>query len=319
MRNILSADIGGTNSRFAHFMADSDGKLKLQETLWLKTKESSSFGNLLDQLRATDFPLKPEDADIVAVAVAGPVLGGTYSAPPFIGWDIDVSNADKDFGLKRCLLLNDFVAQAYACRTGPGESAEKILPGKVVPDAAIAVIGAGTGLGKAVLLPDGRGGFVALPSEGGHTNFPFVSMRECEYQEFLYREVGDVYMTGNVVVSGRGLSYLHKFLTGEDLRPNEVTAGFTGDSETLVWASRFYGRVCRNFALETMAQGGLYIAGGVAAKAPVLIKHKAFREEFRSSPEHEALLAGMPVCLITDEQSGLWGAAFMGLLELGKG
>jgi glucokinase len=319
MREILSADIGGTNSRFAHFRADGPGRLELAGTLWLGTGESSSFGGLLERVRSKGFSLRPEDANITAVAVAGPVEKGNYSAPPFIDWDIDVSKAGEDFGLGQCILINDFVAQAYACLTTPGESAQQVLPGKAVPEAATAVMGAGTGLGKAAILPDGRGGFVPLPSEGGHADFPFVGGRECEYQGFLIKELGGEYPTGNAVVSGRGLCYLHRFLTGEDLSPEEVTATFTSETETLVWAARFYGRACRDFALETLARGGFYIAGGVAAKAPALVTHRAFREEFRSSPAHAALLAEIPVYLITDEQSGLWGAALMGLMELEKG
>ncbi|HDH01055.1 MAG TPA: glucokinase, partial [Nitrospirae bacterium] len=246
----------------------------------------------------------------------GPVERNVYSSPPFITWDIDISNAEKDFGFKRCLLINDFVAQAFACRSPVGRAAKKILPGENVSDAASAVIGAGTALGKAALMPDGSGGFTAIPSEGGHANFPFVSKEEFEFQEFLRRELKEDYVIANFVVSGRGLSYIHQFLTGEKIEPDEVTASLSADSETLIWASRFYGRVCRNYALEILALGGVFIAGGVAARAPVLLEHKAFMEEFRSSGTMSAILGKIPVFLITDQESGLWGAAYLGLQTL---
>jgi glucokinase len=319
MRNILAADIGGTNSRFAHFQVEDGKPLTLKETKWLKTKDAGSFQELVKQLESSDFPLSPGDADIAVMAVAGPVERGTYSSPPLISWDVDLSAAGKRFTLNNALLINDFVAQAYACRSPAGERAQSVLPGVSAPDGAVAVLGAGTGLGKAALVPDGRGGFVAMPSEGGHANFPFVGARERDYEEFLLREVGDMYMTGNVVVSGRGLSLLHQFLTGETLPPDKVTAFFTEDSETLRWGARFYGRAARNYALETLATGGLYIAGGVAAKNPRLLTHQAFSDEFRSNPKHARLLEQMPVLLITDEQSGLWGAGFLGQLVLARG
>jgi glucokinase len=41
MNTILTADIGGTNSRFACFRADEKDKLQLVEVTWLKTGESS--------------------------------------------------------------------------------------------------------------------------------------------------------------------------------------------------------------------------------------------------------------------------------------
>lgn len=313
MKNILSADIGGTNSRFGHFTIDSDGRPSLVESIWLKTSEAGSFPGLLDNLRKGGFSFKPEGADIVVIAVAGPVENRVRSKPPLIGWGIDISTAEKDFGFRRCELINDFVAQAFACRSPIGEAAEKILSGSPEPDAATAVIGAGTGLGKAVILPDGKGGYIAVPSEGGHTNFPFVTEKEFAYQHFLLKERGDQYITSNTVVSGRGLSYLHHFLAGRKLGPSEVVKEFDRHPETLEWASRFYARACRNYVLETLAMAGLYIAGGVAAKTPELLTHPVFEQEFRSSDTLAELLAKIPVSLIKDENSGLWGSAMLAL------
>lgn len=316
--DILAADIGGTNSRFAHFEVAPNGELELIKTLWLKTKEEPSFGRLLSDLKEKRFSLQPNQADIAVIAVAGPVERGVYSSPPFIAWDIDISDVKRDFGVGRCLLINDFVAQAFSCRSPIGKSAKQILPGNIDPDATAAVIGAGTGLGKAALVPDRAGGFVAVPSEGGHTNFPFISRKEFDFQDFLIRELGEEYITGNTVVSGRGISLLHLFLTGEKLGPKDVISKLLPNTETLKWAARFYGRVCRNFALDTLSLGGLYVAGGVAARTPELITHKAFATEFRSSPTMSKILEQIPVFLISNEESGLWGAALLGLQTLKK-
>lgn len=316
MKKILAADIGGTNSRFACFGVDQKGKLLPEGTKWLNTGESESFGHLLERLRQSDFILKPEDADIAVFAIAGPVEKGVKCSPPFISWDVDISHGEKDFGLRRALLINDFVAQAYACRSPIGEEAEQIKAGAAVADAAVSVIGAGTALGKAVTIPDGRGGYLAIPSEGGHASFAFESQREWEFKDFLIQELGDTYITGNKVVSGTGLSLIHYFLTGEKLDPKEVSVRMLPDSETLQWASRFYGRVCRNFALDTLSAGGMYIAGGVAARTPELVKHKAFSDEFVRSDTLSDLLREIPVYLIKEQNAGLWGSAVLGQQKL---
>jgi len=318
MTNILSADIGGTNSRFGHFSIDGADKLSLVESIWLRTAEAGSFSDLIASLRKSNFTFEPEKAELVIIAVAGPVENSVRSKPPLIAWGLDISSAGNDFGFKRCLLINDFVAQAFACRSPIGGAAEKVLPGSPDPAAAVAVVGAGTGLGKAVTIPDARRGYIALPSEGGHTNFPFISGSEFEYRNFLMKERGDQYITANTVVSGRGLSYLHDFLTGRRLRPSEVVKEFPLHPETLEWASRFFARVCRNYVLETLAMGGLYIAGGVAAKTPELLTHPAFENEFRSSDTLPDLLSKIPVFLIKDENSGLWGGAMLALQTLKK-
>jgi glucokinase len=319
MKTLIAADIGGTHSRFGIFHVNGEDRLSLTKVLWLNTAEYESFAGLIEGLRASDFPLPPEEADIVVIAIAGPVEMGAKSSPPFISWGIDISHAKEDFGFKRAALINDFVAQAFACLSAVGESAELIVAGEQVEEAAKAVIGAGTGLGKAVIFPDGKAGHRALPSEGGHSNFPFVSGRECEFQEFLLRTSGERYITANDVVSGRGLSSLHLFLTGEQLEPRKVAEKFRQNPRTLEWASRFYGRVCRNYVLETLALGGLYIAGGVAARNPELVKGPVFEGEFRSSDTMGELLSKVPVYLITDENSGLWGGAAYGLQALTTG
>jgi glucokinase len=311
---ILAADIGGTNSRFAHFSL-RENRISLVETQWLKTSGASSFEGLAGLLADTEFALKPEDADIAVYAVAGPVMDGAYANPPAIPWDMDISGGCPGGG-RHCGMINDFVAQAYACRSPLAEEAEVVIAGTPEPGAAVAVLGAGTGMGKAALVPDARGGYVAMPSEGGHVAFAFMGGREDEYRRFLLKETGFAYMTPNKVVSGAGLSLLHRFLTGEELSPREVVERLEPGSETLEWAARFYARVARDFALEVLALGGLYIAGGVAARTPEIVMSDAFREEFLVSPELGHLMSSIPVYLQRNQESGLWGAGEYGRILL---
>lgn len=316
MKKILSADIGATNSRFGYFELEGEDKPVLVKSEWFKTGDFSSFSDLVMNLRSGSFPIDPADSDVAVFAIAGPVEEGIRSSPPFISWGVDLAALKDSFNLKRAFLINDFVAQAYACRSRAAESAEKILSGTIIPDATAAVIGAGTALGQAALVPVGDRAFKAVPSEGGHASFPFESRQEDEYREFLKKERGDRYITYNIVVSGTGVSYLHQFLTGEKLTPAEIAAKLHHNSETLVWLSKFYGRACRNYALEVLAMGGVYIAGGVAARIRRLVKHEAFEAEFRSSMTLAHILEKIPVFLIDDEESGLWGAAMFGAQEL---
>ncbi len=313
-KSILAADIGGTNSRFAHFQTDLNSTLELTDTIWIPTTGAQSFADLLDQLEASEFPLPVNNADIAVIAVAGPVEDGAYCAPPYISWDINLSTKGIKQKLQHPCLINDFVAQAYSCRSPIGNSARTILTGKIVKGGTIGVLGAGTALGKAMLIPTSNSDYLALPSEGGHGYFPFLTQREMDFQAF-YKEKSKLdHITGNLVVSGRGLRYIHWFLTGEDLEPKEVTARFTQDkkSQTLSWAATFYGRVCRDFALDVLATGGLFIAGGVAARTPELLTHENFHHSFIDSPTMGHVLNNTPVFLIDNQDSGLWGAAFYG-------
>jgi len=313
MKTILAADIGGTNSRFAAFRTGENRQLDFVRSLWLNTGEFESMKAMLDQLEKENFDLPASEADVAVMAVAGPIVNRTYSDPPNIDWDIDLTELVGEVGLKKCALINDFVAQAFACRSPVMDAARRIIVGTVDPSAPLAVIGAGTGLGQAALIPLEKGGYTALASEGGHTSFPFESAAEVKYMHYLLQETGEPYIRTETVVSGGGLSRLHHFLTGERLEPPEVADSLTDESAILKWMARFLGRVSRNYALSVVAFGGVYISGGVAAKLPELVTHREFARAFRKSDVMSHVLDRIPVFLNADEESGLWGAAMKGV------
>ena len=309
-KKILAADIGGTNSRFGAFESNGENKLDLLETCWLDTAAFASFSDLLHELESKKFAVTASSADVAVFAIAGPVENDVFSSPPNIEWNIDINVVSEDFGIKTCLLINDFIAQAYACRSPIIKDAQLILAGDADYSAPLAVIGAGTGLGQATLIPLKKGGYTAVASEGGHSGFGFESESEFSYMQFLQQITGEPYVRAETVVSGVGLTHLHRFLTGERLEPAEVAAALDANSKTLHWMARFFGRLSRNLALQVVALGGVYISGGVAAKVPALVTHSEFARSFRLSTKMHRILEQIPVYLNTNEESGLWGAAF---------
>jgi glucokinase len=124
------------------------------------------------------------------------------------------------------------------------------------------------------------------------------------------------YVEAEMVLSGRGLVLIHHYLTGQKLRPSQISEQIGDDDLTVQWMARFFGRVCRNYALQLLAYGGVYIAGGIAAKLPQLVTHPEFAAAFRSSATMSDELKKIPVFLNANEESGLWGAAFFGQQQL---
>ena len=318
MKQILTADIGGTHSRFAHFQLNNAGALNHCETVWLKTRKATSFPNLLEQLQETDFSLKSLDCHIAVLAAAGPVDDGSYCSITNVVWDIELEDIPSQFKIDRSLLINDFVAQAYACRSDAVREARTVLPGDIDPHAAIAVIGAGTGLGQCALIMGDSGKFIAVPSEGSHSSFPFESAREVSFMHFLKGSMYVPLIVVELVVSGSGLSRIHRFLTGDSLEAAAVAKKLTPESETLAWVARFFGRASRNYALQVLARGGVYITGGIAAKVPQIVTHKEFEKEFRTSAKMAHILEDIPVFLNSNEESALWGCAMLGKQLLGQ-
>jgi glucokinase len=311
MEYILSADVGGTNSRFGCFEWGGGGHLRLVEKAWLKTGGAASFFELLSQLEQQGFKVPLSDYRYIAVAVPGPVGAGDRIEMANVSWTIDPREIRDRLGAARVHLVNDFVAQVYGCRTEAVREAMVIQGGQADETGPLAVVGAGTGLGHCTLMPDGAGHYLAVPSEAGHTPFPFLNRSEWDYGVYLTKAYGTSYAYGDMVVSGPGLSSLHEFLTGERLSPRVVAQEVSGDSQTLAWFARFYARACRTYALTVLPRAGLYITGGVAAQNPHLIDNEIFMAEFADSVKYRSLLLSLPLRLNTNEESGLWGAAYL--------
>ncbi|MHC1700672.1 MAG: glucokinase [Humidesulfovibrio sp.] len=319
MQRILAADIGGTNSRFGFFELGAEAdEPHLLGIARLPTQQFESLVQLLQALFSEQRPFAAASCDLAVLAVPGPVQG-RFCRPPHIKWNIDLYDITK-VGLGRGALLNDFAAQAFASRSRAVRDARVLQASRSdvqsVGGGTVAVIGAGTGLGHCALVPDGRGGHLAVPSEAGHASFPLVGDNEHAYGEYVRRVTNMTYCTGDAVVSGSGLSRLHAFLTGEVLAPAVLAPRLQNFPRTVEWFARFYARACRNYALAVLALGGVYVCGGVAAKNPQLVQHPAFLEEFRLSPTQHDLLAGLPVMLNINEDSGVFGAALFGVQRL---
>ncbi|MDD2943283.1 MAG: glucokinase [bacterium] len=313
-RLIMAADIGGTNCRFASFKvsAGKTAELELKSSYRFLTAAYSNFPNLVeDVLTSWKKDHAQPTPEIIVLAVAGPVnKEGNYCKPPLIPWDIDLRQLNN----LPILLLNDFLAQGYAVGSSLASSATHFCGPKTADEKApLAIIGAGTGLGKALYLPNKQ---LALASEGGHGNIIIESDADFDVLRFFQQHLARQSITWNDLLSGSGLSILHSFFYKDLLRAEDVATVLNDSPMTLAAFSRFYAMAARNFVLDTLACGGLFIAGGIAAKNPQIVNSPIFAETFTNSFHHSSLLEQIPCRLITNEESGLWGAASYARLKL---
>lgn len=316
---MLAADIGGTNSRFSMFSVE--GRKPVYKCGVVISSKEEEFSHLLNKL-FTCWPVEwTELARVseVVFAAAGPVRDGRIEMTN-ADFAVDEEQIQSFFPDAEVRLMNDFEAQAWACLSPVFETAERLLPGEGSEApvfsglAPVAVVGAGTGLGAAWLMPgeDPR----VLPSEAGHMSFPFDIRNEEEraFAAFLAGE-SSILPTAGHVLSGSGLAKLHEFFTGTAEDPAYFTAAMTfAESDTCRLFARFYGRFCRMAALSLLPQA-VVIAGGVAEKTPCLVRHEEFAREFvRAAGAHGEFLNRVPVWLNRHPQSGLWGAAEAGAM-----
>ena len=72
-----------------------------------------------------------------------------------------------------------------------------------------------------------------------------------------------------------------------------------------------YGSVVGDLALVSLAYGGIYIAGGIAAKLVELIREGTFMANYENKGRMSPLVMQMPVSIILNQDVGLLGATLV--------
>jgi len=218
----------------------------------------------------------------------------------------------RAFDIREIALINDFYAVALGVPLlGPGDTL-RLHAGKRRPREPIAILGAGTGLGEAVVIWSGDQWNV-VPSEGGHADFAPQDEAQTKLLLALLKRYGHV--SWERVCSGMGLTNIYAFLTGKEADPARIASlAESGDAVGLKAFEMFvdiYGAEAGNMALRVLARGGVYLAGGVAAKNIRFFTDGRFVDAFLRKGRFKEMLREMPIDLITDETVGLRGAAEM--------
>jgi glucokinase len=297
----LCGDIGGTKVLLA--LVDDAGEIR--QSCRLASADFASFDALLaEYLCGVSVPI-----DGGCLAVAGPVADDGRSAKiTNLPWVIDCDALEAEFrlGLGRLNLINDFAGVALGVAALAPERLIALQAAEPSPDGVKLVIGAGTGLGMAMLRGDD-----ILPSEGGHVGFAPLNETQVPVWQALMQEHGRV--TAERVISGPGLAAIHRVLAGENLDPAVVAeralAGEVAARRTVDFFFTAYGAFAGDMAMAVMATGGVYLAGGVTQRLLPLLAESGFIAAFDAKAEHADLVRRMPVWAVTDPEIGLRGAA----------
>ena len=306
--DVLLGDIGGTHARFAR----ASGPGRIEHILVL---EVADYGDLetaiADYLDRTAGPLPAR----AAFAVAGPVGDGEV-AMTNIPWKISARGLVRRFGFADVRLVNDFVAVALAIPGLDAGTRRPIGGGAAVADAPAAVLGPGTGLGVAALVPTPAGP-VALASEGGHATLAAATPEEDRILARLRDRFGHV--SAERVLSGPGLEALHAVLAGNRAIPSRaVEIGTRAAAGTDPEAARtvaafcaFLGSFAGNLVLTLGARNGLYIAGGIVPALADVLARSAFRERFEAKGRFASYLKTIPTYVIVHPQPALLGLSLL--------
>ncbi len=322
----LVADIGGSNARFG-WVAARGAQVGHVVTLPVAdfAGPAEAARAYLANLAATpDGDVRPPLHAAFAVATA---VGGDHVAFTNSHWDFSRCAVQAALGLQSLLLRNDFEALALSL---PGLGAHQLraqagvarpAPG-VLPVATLAVVGPGTGLGVGAVVPDSRGGWLALPGEGGHATLAAADDLESAVLACVRRS--HTHVSAERLLSGPGLPVLHQALAqvnGHRLDRNtvpftaaQIVAATADGSDpqcghTLDLFCALLGGFAGNVALTLGARGGLFIGGGVVPRFADRFFASAFRQRFEAKGRFQPYLAAVPTALITDTLAALGGAA----------
>ncbi|ADN75315.1 glucokinase [Ferrimonas balearica DSM 9799] len=310
---LLVADIGGTNARFALAHCTGAGI----EVSQARHFPSADFASLEAVARHYLDTLESAPAlDGGCLAVAGPVAGERIALTN-LNWYANVSELQRQLGLPRLAVINDFVAYAYSIPQLPDSQRQVVKPGEPMAGAPRVVLGPGTGFGVASLVPTERG-WLAIPCEGGHISLAATNERQAALVEILRRRFPHVSV--ETVLCGRGLVNLYQAM-GQLLNlpaplttPAEITSAAQGGQdllarETLAEFCRWLGSVTADLVLAQGARGGACLGGGILPRIAEFLQHSDFTQAFG----HKGLMTGylepVPVELALKSDTALMGAA----------
>lgn len=307
---VLIADIGGTNVRFAVVDAPQ------AEPRAFDAIETGAFPDFTAAVEATvigKVPLRPRS---VLMAIAGPVLPGEMKLTN-AEWEIRPEAIARALDLATVIVFNDFEALSLSL---PSLGEDQLMPigrGATKLRKPLLALGPGTGLGVGALLY-GEDQYIPVPGEGGHIALGPETPRDFQIWPHLERVGGRI--SGEALLSGNGLARLYRGIAAAEgvdradcRRGADVTAraeaGEALASEAVDLFLTYLGRFAGDLALIFMAEGGVYVAGGIAPRLRDRFETSGFRAAFESRSPHEGLLSGIPTFLVTEPRPAVAGMA----------
>ncbi len=343
--HILVADVGGTHTGVAIAAYRGDNKIEIVRYKTFRSKTIRSFAALYrDFLKKEAARLEPKVRK-ACIDFAGPI-GADRSVAHLTNLKRGFTAEEvlNSTGIEELTLLNDFEAVGFGLEILVANQPQAFVrlsrSGRLPPlhgkKPTAAVIGAGTGLGTTVLIHDPvTGKYRPTPGEGGHVDFVAVDEFEFRIAQWIRknRNISERNpLNCEKVVSGPGL--VNVFHAISSLQPELVRPAIQRQVERAdpyhrppiiinnapkdalcrkvlnTWL-RCYGRAAKNSATFPLAPGGVFLAGGIAAKILPEMRSGIFMKEFTRCdvPNIRPLLRHTPVFVVTDYRIGLFGCA----------
>lgn len=344
MSILLAGDIGGTKTSLRIVESespDNTNNVLEQTTLYEKTYSSQKYSDLVPMIQefvqeATENLNQSFKVENACFGIAGPVVNNT-SELTNLNWYLDGVRLRQDLFLNKVTLINDYAAIGYGILGLTSDDLFILQDVQSDPQAPIAILGAGTGLGECFLVPLTVGNPLVFASEGAHVDFAPRSVLEFELLNYISEKYNLERVSVERVVSGKGIATIYQFLRDRypdkesetlahiyhtwqknldkntDLSAEISKKAIKKDDylcqQTMQLFVEAYGAEAGNLALKLLPYGGLYVVGGFASKILPLIRQGDFLKAFHAKGRMKTLMQKIPVYIVLNPKVGLIGAA----------
>jgi glucokinase len=317
---ILAGDVGGTKVHLALYDF-INGKLEYSRDERFPAKDYSGLEEIVKEF------LGPQKVTAACFGVPGPVRNGRLRLTN-LPWTLDSHELSVSLGVTHVFLINDLEANGYGVSELTADQIYTLSEGDVSQIGNRALIAAGTGLGEALLIWNGRS-HTPYPSEGGHADYAPRNEDEIDLLRFLKQKYNGR-ISYERVISGMGLTSIYEFLrevrgmeeppkVAERIAaaadPNTVITELALAAKSEICEKALdmfvsaYGAEAGNMALKLLSVGGVYVGGGIAPRILEKLKDGTFMKAFTDKGRLSQLLINMPVRVILDSRAALLGAA----------
>jgi glucokinase len=324
---IVAGDVGGTKVDLA-LCKFENGQLQTVHERRFHARDFPGLVQVVEAFLDECRQALAQRVDVLAACfgVPGPVRHGRLKLTN-LPWTLDSSRLAVDLKIEHVFLINDLEANGYGIAELTPDQILVLSPGDPAAEGNRGLIAAGTGLGEAILVWNGKT-YTPMASEGGHSDFAARNEDEIGLLRYLQKTIGGR-VSSERVISGIGLANVYAYcrdvkglpepqwlkdrMLSED--PNAVIGelGESGTSELCVQALNIfvsaYGAEAGNLALKILSAGGMYVGGGIAPKVQKKMQDGTFMKAFTDKGRLSDLLVQMPVRLILESRAALMGAA----------
>ncbi|TPG09856.1 glucokinase [Rhodanobacter glycinis] len=319
----LAADVGGTHARIGLVIGNAVGKRPVSVLHYHRygcadwSSLTAMLQDFVEQLAHTPYAAMRGQLRHCAVACAGYVLDDAIINEN-LPWPVSIRDIRDGLGIQRLAVINDFEAVAYATQFIDTDETRPIIEATApAAPGPVLVMGPGTGLGSAVLLP-GQPRAQVLATEAGQISLAPGNEREIEILRLFRRDRPHVSFED--ALSGPGLLKLYGALCelrgspARLLTPAEITgAALAGSDLAAVEALHVFCGLLGSFVGDLVllygARGGAYLAGGILPQIQPFLLASSFTERYFNKGVMRAYLQQVPVRLIEHGQLGVIGAA----------